>query len=301
MAQKRKSSVPVFTLYGEIEEWPTPDLIHCEIIAQRSRLHDWKIQPHRHHGLVQIVYMQAGSGSTQLDGDVHQLGPGTVLLVPEMCIHRFSFTEDVAGHVITLALPLVKQLINQMGALYTALTKSGVYSTGDDSGYINTLCNAISVEYGQPAQCRDLLLQSLVTALVVWISRCAKSQSTTAGGNHDRGSEYLTEFSRMIDMHFTEHQSIEYYADKLGLTASHLNSLCRKMTSRSALQTVHERLVLEAKRKLIYTAMTISQVSDSLGFSEPAYFTRFFKRHTNVSPKAFRSQMDRIQSADAPQ
>ena len=51
---------------------------------------------------------------------------------------------------------------------------------------------------------------------------------------------------------------------------------------------IHQRLLLEAKRNLVYTAMTIQQVSDSLGFSEPAYFSRFFKRYAGVSPRAFR-------------
>ena len=53
---------------------------------------------------------------------------------------------------------------------------------------------------------------------------------------------------------------------------------------------INQRLLLEAKRSLVYTAMTINQVADSLGFSEPAYFSRFFKRSTGQSPKDFRLQ-----------
>jgi len=53
---------------------------------------------------------------------------------------------------------------------------------------------------------------------------------------------------------------------------------------------LHQRLLLEAKRELVYTSMTISQISDQLGFSEPAYFSRFFKRMTGRSLKEFRQQ-----------
>ncbi len=74
------------------------------------------------------------------------------------------------------------------------------------------------------------------------------------------------------------------------MTSAHLNTLCRRLAGRSALQLLHERLLLEAKRQLTYTNMTIGQVADTLGFSEPAYFTRFFKRHTGFSPKAFRQR-----------
>ncbi|MNE89947.1 Transcriptional activator NphR [compost metagenome] len=61
------------------------------------------------------------------------------------------------------------------------------------------------------------------------------------------------------------------------------------MAGQSALQIIHQRLLLEAKRNLIYTNMTVSQVSDSLGFSDPTYFSRFFRRLGGQSPKAFRT------------
>jgi len=54
---------------------------------------------------------------------------------------------------------------------------------------------------------------------------------------------------------------------------------------------VHERMLLEAKRNLVYTSMTISVVSYTTGFSDPAYFTRFFKRQTGMSPKEFRKRV----------
>jgi AraC family transcriptional activator of pobA len=93
-----------------------------------------------------------------------------------------------------------------------------------------------------------------------------------------------------VDRHFKTHRPVDFYANELGVSAAHLNALCRRLTGRSALQIVHERLLLQAKRSLIYTAMTISEVSDSLGFSEPAYFSRFFKRYTGLAPKEFRRQ-----------
>ncbi|KFX71723.1 hypothetical protein TMS3_0107315 [Pseudomonas taeanensis MS-3] len=78
--------------------------------------------------------------------------------------------------------------------------------------------------------------------------------------------------------------------EKVQLSAAHLNALCRRLAGQSALQLINQRLLLEAKRCLVYTAMTINQVSDSLVFSEPAYFSRFFKRGSGLTPKAFRLQ-----------
>ena len=62
MHKASAAAVPVFKLYGETAVWPTPDLLHCESIPERSRLHDWEIKPHRHGDLVQLLYLQGGSG-----------------------------------------------------------------------------------------------------------------------------------------------------------------------------------------------------------------------------------------------
>ncbi|WP_254874785.1 helix-turn-helix domain-containing protein [Pseudomonas aeruginosa] len=69
---------------------------------------------------------------------------------------------------------------------------------------------------------------------------------------------------------------------------AHLNSVARRLSGQTALGIVHQRLLLEAKRDLVYTAMTVNEIADRLGFSEPAYFTRFFKRLSGVSPSVFR-------------
>ena len=64
--------------------------------------------------------------------------------------------------------------------------------------------------------------------------------------------------------------------------------MARRLSGQTALGIVHQRLLLEAKRDLVYTAMTVNEIADRLGFSEPAYFTCFFKRLSGVSPSVFR-------------
>ncbi len=66
------------------------------------------------------------------------------------------------------------------------------------------------------------------------------------------------------------------------------------MVNKNALQLIHERVLLEAKRNLIYTVQSVSQISYGLGFNDPAYFSRFFKRLTGQPPKAFRHAVNKI-------
>lgn len=105
-----------------------------------------------------------------------------------------------------------------------------------------------------------------------------------------RGQELLARFTRLVGQDFRQQRSVEAYAMQLDISPANLNTLARRFAGHTALGLLHQRLLLEAKRELVYTSMTISQISDLLGFSEPAYFSRFFKRMTGRSPKDFRQQ-----------
>ncbi len=87
----------------------------------------------------------------------------------------------------------------------------------------------------------------------------------------------------------TEHR-VAGYARAVGLTPGHLSALCRRQTGRSAGKYVRDRLALEAKRLLLHTDMTAAQVADRLGFDDPAYFARFFKREAGAPPSVYRAR-----------
>ncbi|WP_324733218.1 helix-turn-helix domain-containing protein [Pseudomonas paeninsulae] len=280
--------VPVFKLYGETTTWPTPDLIHCESIPERSHLHGWEIKPHRHSDLVQLLYVQGGSAELEVEGQVIRVDHAALQVVPALCVHGFRFSEDIQGHVLSLAQPLVDQL----GATLDSppLARAACYPAGSRKRELAALFESISREYSEQEPGRELMLQSLISALLVWVGRRALEHGNSEAQLPDRGREHLQRFTRLLENHYREHRPIEHYAADLGISSAHLNTLCRRLAGQSALQLINQRLLLEAKRCLVYTAMTVNQVADSLGFSEPAYFSRFFKRSTGLTPKTFRIQ-----------
>ena len=282
------SSIPVFKLYGEQHDWLSPDLLHCETISLRSRVHDWEIRAHRHADLCQLLYVHKGRAQVEVEGQLHVLEQSAIQVIPPLCVHGFQFSPNVEGFVLTLAAPLVAQLQARLGGSISALQRVASYPAGKDRHYLNNLFSVLQSEYVGAQPARDMLLQSLISVLLVWVTRqvMVRHESRQLP---QRGREYLSQFNQRVETLFREQPSVEQLAHQVGISVAHLNSICRELAGRSALQIIHQRQLLEAKRQLIYTPMTISEVADSLGFADPAYFARFFRRLTGTSPSAFRT------------
>ena len=282
-----KQGIPVYKLYGEKFAWPTLDFMHCESIPERSRLHVWEIARHRHADLAQLFYVRGGTAQLDIEGQIAHIETPSILIVPPMCVHGFRFSENVDGYVFTLALPMVERIQADLGANHPMWLHAERYAVGTDKAYIDTLCDTIHHEYKATAVARDMLLHALMNALMVWVSRQVLHQRSNTE-RPDRGQSHLAAFARLVEDHYMSHWPISRYADSLGITTTHLNTTCRRLLSCSALDILHQRVLLEAKRNLTYTALSIGQISDLLGFVEPAYFTRFFKRLAGATPSSFR-------------
>jgi AraC family transcriptional activator of pobA len=290
MNKPELSSIPVFKLYGESLDWPTPDLLHCETISSRSREHQWEIKPHRHADLCQLLFVFKGQAELEIEGQRTQLQTPAIQVLPPLSVHGFRFSEDVEGFIVTLATPLISHLQAQLGESVQALACAESYPAGQDGDYLNSLFMALQAEYNGHQPAREMLMHSLVSVIMVWVSRQAIVRHK-AGQRPQRQREYLNGFIQLVEETYRQHVKVEDLAHRLGISVSHLNGTCRELAGQPALQIMHERQLLEAKRLLTYTSMTIYEMSELLGFSDPTNFTRLFRRRVGISPKAFRDRL----------
>jgi len=279
--------VPVVDFYGEAQQWSTSDLVHSEPLVERSSLHDWKIRPHRHDNLMQLFLLQKGGGTATLDATCFEVAPPCVLIVPKMCVHDFEWHKNSSGFALSIASPLISELSRQFGSGGAVFQNPAILDLATDFGYVETLFTAIHHENHQELTMKSLLLDSMVRALTVWLFRRA-SQHSTVVAHPSRASRHYRRFAELVDEQHKSHRSVVSYANEMGITPSHLNAICQKLASVSALTVIQQRLILSARRNLVYTEKTIAGVAFSLGFSDPSYFTRFFKRCTGMTPIAYR-------------
>lgn len=294
---KPLESVPAFGLYGETE-FDVPDQLHCETIAYRSEALGWEIKPHRHPASMQLLYLAEGSVAAQLDGRESELVAPGIILVPVDVVHAFLFSAGVKGHVITLGAHLVQQLVAPLAAGLPSLQMPLVLTVDKAAMQTGALAEQLVREYSHHQPLRGAMLHALTNVLLLTVMRQARQARADDERPPGRREQLLANFQALLEQHYREHRPLPDYAAQLGVTSAQLSRVCRALAGATPLQLAHRRLLLEARRALVYTAMSVAEISDYLGFSEPAYFTRFFTRRCGQAPREFRKQQQ--QAATVP-
>lgn len=294
MPRRALRRLPVFALYGEGRAG-TLRMLHIESIDSRSRLYDWEIDAHVHHGLHQILWLRHGSVQALLDETRIAASGPVALVIPPGVAHAFRFARHTQGYVFTFDAALLAE--RDDGEAGTALrtlfaAPAAISLPADDAATqrLHALWQALHAEAQAPsAQVAGpvplWLGRSVVWQLAQW--RAHSSERARVQGRHALYTRWLV----LVEKHYTEHWPITRYAGELGLSTERLNRLVRAETGLSAQQIVHERLVREACRLLMYVQAPVSQLAFDLGFGDPSYFSRFFRRHTGLTPADYRQKV----------
>lgn len=101
----------------------------------------------------------------------------------------------------------------------------------------------------------------------------------------------LTEFKKLLIENYLQLRSVKGYADLLNVTAKHLSETIKENTGKTAGAWIHDIVILEAKVRLKQTTLTIAQISDSLNFSDPSLFGKYFRRYSGYAPATYRKHV----------
>lgn len=285
--------VPNYELYGETETSRIPDFLHCERISERSRIHAGEILPHRHDGLLQILFTQQGRIEATLEDRPEAAAGRFAIVVPPLAVHGFRISPDTEGWVVTVPSGSVSELMEAAPRLAGNFIAPKVFrdgAAGLDFETVGGLIARIADEYGGAEPGRYMALQSAVGLLLVSLARAMQARAPEVKAVQGRMISQFARFRTEVERRFRHHESLDTYGRAVGMTPTHLNRVCRAVVGKSALKVLHDRLVIEAKRDLAYSSMAVSEIAVILGFNDPAYFTRFFARETGQSPSAYRRE-----------
>jgi AraC family transcriptional activator of pobA len=291
----RSAPVPRFFLYGEPPRDADERFVHIETIADRSRLHNWEIRAHTHRDLHQLLVILGGSGSMQAENTSHAFAAPALLLVPAGVVHAFVFEKDTRGYVVTVAETALADLALRepaFRALFEGAMAVDLHNSALEAHELEEAVVRLQREFQWTAPAHVAATQARLITLLVCAVRATHQLHGTLRGTRGPRAALVARFRQAVEVNLRAGWELSRYAKSLGVTPARHRDASLEVTGRPPTHIVHERLILEAKRSLKYTNMTIAETAYDLGFSDPAYFSRFFSERVGVSPAEFRRRSD---------
>lgn len=283
------ATVPRYHLYGENDRADDFDFFHIETIRARSAPLGWSLDAHSHIHLFQCLMMTDGEGRLTDDKGERRIAPDTIVFTPPGVVHGWEFTPDTQGYVVSFThdylagsddgRDLVRLLAGQGESNHL------VVPSGDDRLKVCRYLQEMAEEF-ENGKRRRLVFRPLMTLLLARMFAGAEE-----AGELDAAPGFsLFRFRALVDTHFRSERTPEFYASEMGMPVARLNRYCRLFTDRTAAQSIRDRIVLEAKRQLAFSSLPVSEIAYDLGFDDPAYFSRVFRKDTGESPQEFRNR-----------
>ncbi len=243
-----------------------------------------------------ICFLTQGEGDLILGIYKFKVTKNTFFVIPSRVISSSkNWTMDSKGYVVLFnnEFFLQNNFSHQLIANKRILTSSiqpNMKLSDDEAQEVIRIFENLLVEKKRTENINNELIAIKILELLNLGERMI-DQSAQVDSNPNY-ADVIMRFIDLLELHFTKEHSVKFYAEQLAIHPNHLNALIKKQTGISAKESIQNKLLLETKYLLHSTKLPIKQISNQMGFSDPNYFTTFFKKAENLSPVNYRSSFD---------
>ncbi len=254
------------------------------------------LKPHTHN-FYQVIWFKKGEGHHYVDFKKYKIRNNTLLLISNNQVHRFDKTDYKGvlfgfpegflvqnGSKIELAIKF-----NLFKQLYQVPV---CYPEQEAVKILEDLSFKIKEELEKPNTFGKMdLLAFYLKAFLIHIQRCKDESSSIKGVMHpilEKDQNRFAQFNALLESNYKSRLKVTDYAGLLFISPRTLSALTKKMINKSPSQIINERVILEAKRLLAHTDLSVKEIGYNLGFEDSSYFTKFFTKHTRQRPIEFK-------------
>ncbi|AXY74156.1 helix-turn-helix domain-containing protein [Paraflavitalea soli] len=247
-----------------------------------------KTTAHKHNNYFEIIYLSAGSGTHTIDSRKYVITPPVIFFVRKEQTHHFDLEEEAAGFVAIIKRTFIeKSLDKELKLLLAKLSNQPCLSINDNST-IHQLFQLLVKEYVANSDHSFPIIEGLLKALLAKVLEVAKPVIRPSALR----SELYQSFLELLQSGTVVKNAVQYYAEQLNTSPQNLNAACRKAVNQSATEVLAEFIISEAKRLLLYTNNTVSQIALTLDFMDASHFVKYFKRSVGKTPQSFRNSTE---------
>ena len=250
-------------------------------------------QPNR-HTFYEVFWVTEGSGTHIIDFIEYEIRPNTLFFVGRGLVHYWNIRERLNGVVLLFKADLFHILgddnfLTSLEIFQANSQHGALYLEAEEAAWVDETLEQIEGEFTNQFFSRSQMITAMLQMLLIRVQRLAMSQQTlTADGS---AKVNLTRrYLQLIDQDAKKYHKVSHYADLMGVTIGHLSSSVKEVMGLTAGDLLRQQIILEAKRQLVHTNLTVAEIAFELNLVDPSYFGRFFKREAGETPKAFRSR-----------
>ncbi len=251
------------------------------------------VWPHK-HSFYEILWISEGASKHVVDDHELELSADKVYFMSPGQVHRIETYSALKGHSIMFTEEFFilnftnNEALDKLGFLRNSYKNPHLTITAETRALLEPVLQLMHIEFARTDYSR-LALSSLLFVLLNGLERVYQNQQGNI--NVSGQVELMDKFRDMLEVNYVMQQPLSFYASTLCVTPHHLNTIIKKTSGKTVTEVIRDRVMLEAKRMLVHTDTPIGQIAHQLGFNDFSYFSRLFKKHNNLTPDRYRTEM----------
>ena len=249
--------------------------------------------PHR-HSFQEVLWIRSGNGRQVIDDNVLNIRPNSFYLIAKGQIHQFISGIDIDGLLIRFTdnfLPDFPSLTmgHYQTALFNNISINHTLTIAHDEveGFERLLALMSLEQAAADSVGKYEVLRHLLTAVLIKLVQIQKTQFQDGVTAVNSDGVLFQKFTTLLEEQYARNHEVKAYAAALHITPRQLSQITSHYLGTTAKHVIEDRLILEAKRYLTFTNLSVKEIAFSLGYKDPSYFSKTFKKQTGVTPQAY--------------
>lgn len=249
------------------------------------------------HSFYQIIWFRKGTGVHYVDFKEYPVADNTMFFISPGQIHYFETGRQVEGVVIHFN----ESFLSDEGSSENVFLKYNVFNAFDASPYylirrenagkLALLVNEMEEETrNEGLFAHSDLLKYLIKMLLIYVQRTGERGHGLPLCINNAANRTFVRFRQSLEHHYRSMHTVKEYAAHLNVSTKTLTNCVYESSHSTPLALINDRIVLEAKRQLLHSSLKVKEIAFQLGFEDPSYFIKFFKRYVGCLPVEFREQ-----------
>lgn len=283
------TTIPIRAISPTASEPKISQTFRIRDVATLLAGRDMNQELHRHNFYF-VLALKKGKGNHVIDFTPYKVSDNCIFVMRPGQVHELFLKAGCTGYLLEFNMEFYH--LNDRGtsqALRRAMSTNLCEVNTPSFDKLHSILENIHHEYKDQRDGYHEVIRAQLDIFFIEFVRNRQQRRSSASNATGYEQERLENFLQLVETHVASKKQISHYADMLNVSAYQLSAITKNALGKTPSELINDHIILEAKRYLLATSDQVNQIAWHLGYEDPSYFIRFFRKHTGLSPEAFRS------------